>query len=258
MYLELNINDVHSTFSYVRQKPPLELFRVIEKAANDKKVQGIILNIGSVSGDKDYLWELRNALEKFKSGGKKICAFISNADIDIYCLASVADKIVMDELGTLSMLGYSVGRGYVQNSLEKLGIGVRELRYFEYKSAGETFTRDSMSEADRRQYNDYLDDIFNYTRSTLINARNWTDEEFDNIINRDFIYSANSAQSRNLVDRTGRKNAVLEIIKEFEGSETEIKDFALYGKKCIKIFEPSNGGSGIKLNIPKPILIDII
>jgi len=171
-YLELNLNDSSSGNPFARQRSSLEVFRVIEKASRDDKVTGIILNIGSISRDRTYIWELRRALEKFKADGKKICAFISNADMDIYMLASVADRIVMDELGTLSILGYSMGRGYAKQTLEKLGVGVRELRYFEYKSAAETFTRDSMSEADRRQYNDYLDDTFNLTRNTLKKARN--------------------------------------------------------------------------------------
>ena len=235
IYLEINLNAIRSSSFFAKPKPRMEIFRVIEKAANDKNVRGIVLNIGSASRDRSYFWELRNALEKFKSSGKKICAFVSNADMDIYCLASVADKIIMDEMGTLSLTGYSVGRGYVRQTLEKLGIGVRELRYFEYKSAAETFTRDSMSEADRRQYNDYLDDIFNYTRSILMNARNLADEEFDTILNREFLYSAKNAQSRNLVDYIGRKDAVLEAIKEIEGEE--VKHFSVYGDSASSLTE---------------------
>jgi protease-4 len=246
MYLELNLNETDGN-PFARPRPQLEVFRVIERAANDRRIGGIILNIGAVSGDRDYLWELRTTLEQFKSHGKKICAFLSNADIDTYCLASVADKIVMDELGTLSLLGYSVNRSYVQHSLEKLGIGVRELRYFEYKSAAETYTRDSMSEEDRRQYNDYLDDIFNLTRNTLISARNWTDEEFDTILNREFLYSARGAQSRGLVDRVGRKDAVIEVIKEIEGAE--IKNFVLYGDSASSLM-----GNRIAYGPPKTAL----
>ena len=33
--------------------------------------------------------------------------------------------------------------------------------------------------------------------------------------------------------------------------------FALYGKNGIMIFDPSNGGNGIRLNTPSPMLIDI-
>jgi len=247
MYLELNLNDVRGGNPFASIKQPLEVFRVIEKAANDDKVKGIILNIGWISRDRGYLWELRTALEQFKSGGKKVCAFISYANMDIYTLASVADKIVMDELGTLEMLGYSVNREYAQQTLEKLGIGFRELRYLEYKSAVETYTRNSMSDADRRQYNDYLDDIFNLTCDTLKVARNWTNEEFDTILNREFIYSAKNALSRNLVDRIGRKDAVLEAVKEIEGAE--VQHFALYGDSAssltgvhVKYSPPRAGG----------------
>jgi protease-4 len=244
VYLELNLKDARSRNLFARSSQPLEIFSVIEKAANDDKVRGIILNISAISGEKDYLWELRSALEQFKASGKKICAFISYADMDIYCLASVADKIVMDEMGTLSLLGYSVNRGYVRQTLEKLGIGVRELRYFEYKSAAEIYTRDSMSEADRRQYNDYLDDIFNLTRDTLMNARNWTAEEFDIILNREFLYSARNALNRNLVDRIGRKDAVLETIKEIEGAE--IKRFVLYGDSASSLMSERTVYSPLK------------
>jgi len=246
MYLEVNLNETSVNYPFAKIKPSLEIFRVIEKAANDNKIRGIVLNIGSFSDSRDFLWELRSALEQFKSGGKKICAFISGADIDTYCLASVADKIVMDELGTLSILGYSVGRGYVRHTLEKLGIGVRELRYLEYKSAAESYTRDSMSQADRRQYNDYLDDIFNHTRETLKIARNWTNAEFDAILNNEFIYSAKSAQSRGLVDYIGGRSAVLEAIREIEGASVIF--FALYGDSESSLmgtkipYAPSNAG----------------
>jgi protease-4 len=120
IFLELNLNNqtVQNMMRSVRPKPTLDIFRVIERAGNDKQIGGIILNISSYSEGQETLWELRSALEKFKSKGKKVCAFISAADLDLYCLATVADKIVMDEQGTLMLLGYSWGRGYVQHSPE--------------------------------------------------------------------------------------------------------------------------------------------
>jgi len=261
MYLELNLNESgagasRSFVSLAKPKLPVEIFRVIDKAAKDNKVKGIILNIGSISGDRGYLWELRRELEKFKAsgglhGGKKICAYISNADMDVYCLATVADKIVMDELGTLSLLGYSMNRAYVKNTLEKLGVGVRELRYLEYKSASETFTRDSMSEADRRQYSEYLDDIFSLTGDTIKKARNMTDENFNAAVNGDFLYSSKGAVNRGLVDHSGRKDAVMRAIKEIEGGE--VKNFALYGESVSSLCgdvtayaPPKSGGRPFK------------
>jgi protease-4 len=260
IFLELNLNEKFSSNPFARPKQPLELFRVIHKATYDKKIRGIVLNIASVRSEADYLWEIRSALEKFKAQDKKIIAFISNADIDIYTLASVADTIVMDELGALNILGYSAGKGYMKQSLEKLGIGVRELRYFEYKSAGETFTRNSMSEADRRQNDDYLDDIFYLTRDTLKNARNWTDEKFDTVINREFMYSAKEAKDKGLVDKIGRSFEVQQAASESMGSWFNI--FAVYGDAASSItgarlpYAPPKARSGFFRG--KPPLIAVV
>ncbi|MCL2265160.1 MAG: signal peptide peptidase SppA [Treponema sp.] len=247
-YLEINLNESQGNTFFSLARQPLEIFAVIEKAASDDRIRGIILNIGSFAGSSDYLWELRSALVQFKAAGKKIIAFISYADMDTYLLASAADQIVMDELGTLTMMGYSMGRGYVKNTLEKFGIGVRELRYFEYKSAGEMYTRDSLSAADRKQYSDYLDDIFTLSKNTIINARNWTDEIFNGIINNEFLFSAKSAIAGNLVDHTGRADAVFEAVNEIEGEE--INNFFLYGDSntsltgAIRRYSVSNAGFG--------------
>jgi protease-4 len=228
--LELNLNDQvsQSMMQSARTRQTLEIFRVIERAGNDKQISGIILNISSFQEGPETLWELRNALEKFKSKGKKICAFVSAADLDMYCLATIADKIVMDDQGSLTMMGYVWGRGYIQHSLEKLGIGARELRYLEYKSAAETYTRDSLSEADRRQYGEVLDDIMNLTRDTVTSARSWTNDEFNAIINNEFLFSAKGALERGLVDYTGKKESVLNALKEAIGVK-EIEKIVVFG-----------------------------
>jgi protease-4 len=230
VFLELNLSNpaVQSMVRSMRPRHTLETFRVIERAGNDKRITGIILNISAFQAGRETMWELRSALEKFKSKGKKVCAFISAADLDMYCLATVADKIVMDDQGTLTLLGYAWGRGYVQHSLEKLGIGARELRYLEFKSAAETYTRDSLSDADRKQYGEVLDDIMSVTCNTVIQARSWTASEFVSIVNNEFMFSAKSALARGLVDYTGRKEAVIKAIKEITVSEKQ-GDFFIFG-----------------------------
>ena len=69
LYLELNLNSTQNSNPFARPRPPLEVFRVIEKAAHDKNVRGIILNISSIPANRAHLWELRTALEGFKNEG---------------------------------------------------------------------------------------------------------------------------------------------------------------------------------------------
>jgi protease-4 len=229
VFLEINLNSRTQSFTRsMRSKSSLELFRVIEQAGNDGKIAGIILNLSACQEGKETLWELRNALEKFKAQGKKVCAFISGADLDLYCLAAIGDKIVMDDQGILTLTGYVWGRGYVKHSLEKLGIGTRELRYLKFKSAAETYTRDSMSEADREQYGEILDDMMGLAAGTVTRARSLTTDEFDKIINNEFMLSAKNALARGLVDSTGRREAVLAAVREIsDGNAAGIS--LLYG-----------------------------
>ena len=85
VFLEVNMNNqmLQSMFRSARARSILEIHRVIERAGDDDKIAGIVLNISSYQGGQETLWELRNALEKFKAKGKKICVFISNANLDM-------------------------------------------------------------------------------------------------------------------------------------------------------------------------------
>jgi protease-4 len=218
-YLELSLNNRRAgIFSPSPEQPSLlSILQIIKRAREDRNIRGIILNTSGFSADRTVLWELRSALEAFKASGKKLIAFFDTADFDLYCLVSAADRIIMDDLGTLTFAGYVYGRGYYRSTLEKIGVGVRELRYFNYKSAMESYTRSGLSEADRRQYGIYLDDIFNLTKETIMKARSLTASDFNTMLNREFLYSAQGAKTRGLVDATGRETAVIEAAEELEG-----------------------------------------
>ncbi|MDR0451476.1 MAG: signal peptide peptidase SppA [Treponema sp.] len=228
-YLELSLYN-RQAGGYIRspgQPSLLSILQVIGRAGEDRNIRGIILNMSGFNADRTVLWELRNALETFKASGKKLIAFFDTADTDLYCLASAADRIVMDDLGTLAFTGYVYGRGYYRSALEKIGVGMRELRYFNYKSAMESYTRSGFSDADRGQYGIYLDDIFGLTKETVMKARSWTESEFNTILNREFLYSAQGAKARGLVDLVGRRAAVIGAAEELEGRE--IDGFVCWG-----------------------------
>ncbi|MDR1411350.1 MAG: signal peptide peptidase SppA [Spirochaetaceae bacterium] len=228
-YLELSLYNEQAGFFFPSPDQPslLKILQVIKKAGEDRNIRGIILNTSGFSADRTVLWELRDALETFKASGKKLIAFFDTADIDLYCMVSAADKIVMDDLGTLTFTGYVYGREYYRSTLEKIGIGIQELRYFNYKSAMESYTRSGLSDADRRQYGIYLDDIFNLTKKTLTEARSWTEAEFNTILNHEFLYSAQGAKAGGLVDTIGRGSAVIEAAQELEGRA--IDSFVFWG-----------------------------
>jgi protease-4 len=225
-WLELNLNNSRPRSARLLPakfgpSPEYETLALVKKAQGDKKLDGLLLNTSGFQASREYLWELRRALENFKSSGKKIAAYFDNADFDLYALVSAADRVVMDAAGSLLFSGYVWGRFYVKDSLEKLGIGFRELRYMEYKSANEMFSRSSLSASDKVQYGAYLDEIFTLTKTAIMKNRSLPEEAFDAIMGSAFMLSAGEAKERGLADAIGRKEAVGEMIRELEAPAAE-------------------------------------
>ncbi|AEF82845.1 signal peptide peptidase SppA [Leadbettera azotonutricia] len=226
-YLELNLHNA-KTYPAKLGSPKigheLETLRIIKKAGDDKNINGLLLNSSGFSANKVCLWELRSSLETFKARGKKIVAYFDNADFDLYCMLSVADRVVMDEGGILAFAGHAWGRLYAKEALAKLGIGFRELRYLDFKSANEMFSRTSLSEADKKQYGAYLDEVFNLTRTAIMQARSLSEENFNALVNGDFLLSPQAAKEKGLADTVGREEAIEGIIRELEADAKDPPD----------------------------------
>jgi protease-4 len=165
----------------------------------------------------ELAWELREALKDFQASGKQVVVFIDDAGLYRYHLASVADKIVLDPTGGIDMMGFRVGRFYLKGSLEKLGIGFDEWRFFKYKSAYEIFSNDSMSEGDKEQLQAIADDFYGLARKDICEGRGITHEEFDRLVNEKYWFMPKEAVELGLADTLGRWETVKEVIKQIEG-----------------------------------------
>jgi protease-4 len=194
----------------------MELLNQIEAAKNDEGISGIAINTSGMRVNREMIWELREQLKEFKSTGKNIVVYIDRADINVYHLASVADKIVLDPAGGLYLKGFVLGRQYYKGTLEKIGIGYRAFRYFKYKSASETFANDKMSEADREQYNDLIEDIYSLARSNITEGRRFSNSEYDDLIDNGLIFLPEEALTAGLVDTIARWSDMKKIIKSLE------------------------------------------
>lgn len=197
----------------------LHLLTAIDAAKDDPTVAGIALNTSGMSSEKELLWEVREKLRDFKKSGKHVVVFIDQADINAYHLASVADKIVMDSQGLLQLTGYVMGRTYLKGTLEKIGIGFDEWRFFKYKSAVENLSRDSMSAADREQRQKLVDDYLALAKGDICDGRGITPGRFDAMIDSEVVYIAHDALAKGLVDTLGRWGTVEQVIKNLEGKQ---------------------------------------
>lgn len=195
----------------------VDLLETIEKAKNDKSIAGIAVNTSGIYTNMEMKWELRDKLEDFKKSGKKVVVYIDDAGLSTYHLATVADRIVMDPTGDLSIPGIMGGRTYVKGTLEKIGIGFDEWRFYKYKSAYETFAREDFSEAEEEQIQRLIDEAYRITRESICDARKISGTEFDRIVNEMAFLDPEEALDLGLVDELGKWDAVDDMIGDLEG-----------------------------------------
>jgi protease-4 len=211
----------------------LDIIEAIEMAKNDKSISGIAVNTSGMQANIEMKWEIRDKLAEFRKSGKKVVVYVDDAGLSTYLLASVADRIVMDSTGGLAMPGMIGGRTYLKGTLDRLGIGFDEWRFFKYKSAYEGFSREDFSEGDEEQIKRIIDEAYRITRETVCDSRGIDPAEFDRIVDEMAFLLPEEALELGLVDEIGKWDGVERMIKQLEGQELATVSTAYFS-----IFKP--------------------
>ncbi len=195
----------------------MDILTDIRAAANDPRVAAIVLNLSGLKVLPEQAWEIREELRRAQESGLMVAVFIDRVDMTLYHLASVADAIALDPEGWVALPGYRMGRTFFKGTLDKLGLGFDEWRFFKYKSALESYSRDKMSAADAQQRQDLIDAEYDLARAEICRARNLTYEAFDSIINKQAFLLPQAAIKAGLVDTLARWPVKDEIVAEITG-----------------------------------------
>ena len=151
----------------------------IALAKDNDKILGIYLRGGSLSAGPASAKALRDALLEFKQSGKFIIAYADSYTQTNYYIASVADKIYLNTVGNIAWDGMSAQKEYYTRLFEKIGIEMQILKVGTFKSAVEPYFRTSMSDADRKQTEQYLGGIWNEVKTAVAEQRHLTVEQLD-------------------------------------------------------------------------------
>ena len=148
------------------------LLSAIDNAANNNKIEGIYIECNGVSAAPATLETLRRALMDFKGSGKWIVAYghegINQAD---YYLASVADSIYLNPVGSVDLHGMASVTPYMKKLFDKIGVEMQVVRVGSFKSAVEPYILEDMSDANRLQQEHYLGSIWNELRDSIAASR---------------------------------------------------------------------------------------
>ena len=156
-----------------------DLLSNIALAKDNDKILGIYLKGGSLSAGPASAKALREALLDFKQSGKFVIAYADSYSQTNYYIASVADKMFFNPVGSLAWDGLTAQKEYYTRLFEKIGIEMQILKVGTFKSAVEPYFRTSMSDADRKQTEQYLGGIWSEMKSAVGQSRQIATEQLN-------------------------------------------------------------------------------
>jgi protease-4 len=195
-----------------------EFIAVIHKAKEDDNIKAIMLNMSVLqSNGMATAQEIRDCLLDFKKSGKKIYAYSDMCDQKSYYIASVADKIQLNPAGMVTLSGLGGEVMYIKDLIDKLGVDVSLIRPKNnaYKSAGEMYISNKMSDANREQTHQYLSSIWNVMASQIAESRHIDINTFNNIVSSLNGFLPQDAVKNRIVDNLGFKTDFEDTITKY-------------------------------------------
>lgn len=160
-----------------------DLTLAIRNAAGDERIKALVVHTDELWGaGLAQLQELGRAIDAFRESGKPVLAYGDYFEQSQYYLAAHADEVMMHPDGLLFLEGLSRYRAYFKEGLDKLAVDVHLFRVGEYKSAGEPYVRNDMSQEARDANLNWLGELWDTYVSEVAAAR-----EMDPVLVRDFI-----------------------------------------------------------------------
>ncbi len=220
-----------------RERPTFhDLLFAIYNAADDRSVDSIVLHLEGVDWGWARIGELATALRTFQASGKRVYASLDGGGEKEYVLASLADRVAMPPVSTLQLDGLSASAMFMQGTYEKLGIKPNFAHVGRFKSAVESYTRDSLSPDARIAMESLLDDTYGLLVDSIAVARELSPDSVRALIDGG-PYTAREALQRGLLD-TLLAEADLDSLATHAGGER------LGTGSLLRYAEEGGGGSG--------------
>jgi protease-4 len=207
------------------------LARVRELVAlvgSDPKVDGLVVEIRSLHAGAATATSLRRTLLRLKESNKALVAYLPMGGGSREMLvASAADKIVIGPASSIAPLGVAVETRYFRRALDRIGVLPEIFARGEFKTAGESLARDSMSSEQREQLGAILDVLEGELAEALAEGRRRPIADIRALIDGG-PYRAPDAVARGLADATGYDDDLPKLFASADGDRARMVEAAKY------------------------------
>ena len=207
----------------------------LEHAGADDNIKGILLDLTGLQAGHATVKEIRDKLVEFKKeSGKPVIAYSDTYTQGSYYLATAADQVYLQPRGDLQYHGMRSEYMFYKGLFEKLDIDVQFIRGSnnKFKSFGEVFTEDHMSDANREQNRAILNGLWDEVQTAVAEARGLDKTRLNTIADDLLVRNADDALELGLVDGLKYRDELLAIIDGIE------KDFT--GKIAVERYDAAS------------------
>lgn len=199
-----------------------DILSSIQKAKENEQIKGIYLHTGALACSTASLQAIHRALADFKQSGKFLIAYADMYTQGGYYLASVADKVIVNPVGSLSWHGLASETMFLKDFLAKIGVKMQIFRVGTYKSAVEPMTNTEMSPANREQTQAFLESTWKSIVDDVAASRNISVDSLNLLADKNMdLRPAEDYVHCGLADTLMYKDEVLSYLKSLAGLTEE-------------------------------------
>ena len=226
-----------------------DVVRMLHYAKTDTTIKGIYIKAGYNANGFATSEELRKAVLDFKQSKKFVYAYGEALDQKSYYVATAADKLYCHPYGGIDWDGFSISLLFMKGLLDKLGIEPQVFYAGKFKSATEPFRFTKMSDANRIQSTDLLNDLYSNFLQQAATARGIDTATLHQLAINGNIRTAYDALKYKLVDGLKYDDEVkTELLKKLGQKKTDKINFISLGKYAKAVdYSKDNGDDKIAI-----------
>ncbi len=200
-----------------------EVIRSIEAAKSDDNIKGIYLKAAGNANGWATSQQLRDALKDFKNSGKFVFAYADGISQKAYYIASVADSIYINPLGSVELKGLSTSLMFYKGLLDKLEVEPEIFYCGKFKSATEPIRAYKMTDENRTQIKAYQQDFWSEILAAVAEHNKMEPATIDSLVNEGLIHTSADAVKYKLADGIKYKDEFEDILKAKLGLDKKDK-----------------------------------
>lgn len=248
-----------SSFQMEQQIGLSDILYGLEKAASDKRIKGIFIELDGAQCGYATASEIREALVNFQEeSGKFVLAYHKGEAVGMkqYFIASAAKENYGFPSTMFEFGGLGAELMFFKGMFDKLDLEMQVVRGSnnDFKSAVEPYFLEKMSDSSKHQIERYLTSMWEDIRQTIGDAKGISPADLNIYADSTYIRRMHDAVTYKLIDAVKYRDEVMEMLVQHSGAkDAEDLEFVSFEKFARKKFENNqkivNGSSKSTANV---------